>query len=72
MGGQGNAGITVAIYQLIAAMAQEWQERAQPANEMLKKLDLFEKRNLPRFKGGYNPKGAQSWLQELEKIFHAL
>jgi len=50
--------VTVAIHQLIVAMAQKWQDHAQPANETLKKLDLFEKQNLPCFKGGYNLEGA--------------
>ena len=53
-------------------MQRERQERAQPANDALRKLDLFEKRNPPRFRGGYDPDGAQAWLREMEKIFRAL
>jgi len=72
MAGRGNVGVADAINRLIAAMAQERQDRVPPANDALKRLDLFEKRNPPHFKGGYDPKGAQTWLRELEKIFHAL
>ena len=78
-----NEGEPTAIDKLIAAMmqdqqeraqerqerAQERQERAQPTDDALRRLDLFERRNPPRFKGGYDPEGAQHWLRELEKIF---
>ena len=58
MVGRGTARIANAIDRLIAEMAQERQNRAQPVNEELRKLDLFEKRNPPRFKGGYDLEGA--------------
>ena len=32
-------------------------------------LSTFTKHGPPRFKGGFNPKGAQLWLSEIEKIF---
>jgi len=41
-------------------------------NDTLRRLNLFEKRNPPCFKGGYNLEGAQTWLCKLEKIFHDL
>ena len=72
MAGRGTARIANAIDRLIAEMAQERQNRAQPVNEELRKLDLFEKRNPPRFKGGYDPEGAQDWLQGTEKIFRLM
>jgi len=61
-----------AINRLIATMAQECPDRVPPANNALRRLNLFEKQNPPRFKGGYDLEGAQTWLRELEKIFHAL
>ncbi|XP_058754486.1 uncharacterized protein LOC131627663 [Vicia villosa] len=32
----------------------------------------FQKNNLPVFKERYHPKGAQTWLQEIEKIFRVM
>ena len=32
-------------------------------------LDRFQRNNPPTFKGGYDPKGAEAWLREIEKIF---
>jgi len=72
MAGRGNVGITDTINKLIAAMAQEHQDRVPPINDALRRLNLFEKWNPPCFKGGYNLEVAQTWLHELEKIFHAL
>jgi len=60
MAGRGNAGMTDAINRLIKAMAQERQDKIPPVNDVLRRLNLFEKRNLPRFKGGYNPEGVQT------------
>ncbi|KAK7264749.1 hypothetical protein RJT34_32359 [Clitoria ternatea] len=65
MAGNDLAGV---VERLINAMgAREGQ-----GNDALRRLDLFEKRNPPRFKGGYNPDGAQIWIREIEKIFRAL
>jgi len=72
MAGRGNAGVTDAINRLITAMAQECQDRVPPANDALRRLNLFKKQNSPRFKGGYDPEGVQTWLCKLEKIFCAL
>ena len=86
---RGAPSVTAAIDRLIAAMAQDREERAQAppqptpapapapapppvADDPLKRLDRFEKRNPPRFKGGYDPEGAQDWLLQLEKIFRVL
>jgi len=72
MAGRGNTGMTDTINRLIAAMAQERQDRVPPMNDALRRMNLFEKQNPPHFKGGYDPEGAQTWLCELEKIFCAL
>jgi len=72
MAGRRNARVTDAINRLITAIAQEHQDRVPPANDTLRRLNLFEKQNPPRFKGGYDPKGAQTWLRKLEKIFRTL
>ena len=51
-----------AMSRLVAALNRDRQDRIQPANDMSRQLDMFEKRNPPRFKGGFNPEGAQNWL----------
>jgi len=68
----GNASVTDAINRPIAAMVQERQDRVPPANDVLRRLNLFEKWNPLYFKEGYDPEGAQTWLCEPEKIFCAL
>ena len=35
-------------------------------------LTEFKRMDPPCFKGGFNPEGAEWWIQELEKIFEAL
>ncbi|MDV3201231.1 MAG: hypothetical protein Q8877_03540, partial [Sweet potato little leaf phytoplasma] len=35
-------------------------------------LTRFRKSDPKQFEGGYNPDGAQRWLQEIEKIFRSL
>lgn len=35
-------------------------------------LGKFQRNNLPTFKWIYDPEGAQSWLQEIEKIFRVM
>ena len=51
MAGAGNASVMTAIYRLIAALAQDRQERTPPATDSTRRLDLFERRNPPHFKG---------------------
>jgi len=43
MVGRGNVGVADAINRLIAAMAQERQDRVPPVNDALRRLNLFEK-----------------------------
>ncbi|KAK7267825.1 hypothetical protein RIF29_20504 [Crotalaria pallida] len=35
-------------------------------------MGRFRKSDPPKFEGGYNPDGAQRWLQEMEKVFRSL
>ena len=35
-------------------------------------MSRFRKNDPPRFEGGFNPDGAQKWLQEMEKILRSL
>ena len=62
-----NGGVTAAINRLIAAM-----NRAQPTDDMARRLEMFEKRNPPHFKGGFDPEGAQRWIREIEKNFRVV
>ena len=38
----------------------------------LRGLDTFQKQQPPKFKGGYDPEGAKSWVAQIEKIFQAM
>ena len=35
-------------------------------------LETFRRNSPQKFKGGFNPEGAQSWIAEIEKIFIAM
>jgi hypothetical protein len=35
-------------------------------------LDRFLRNSPPTFKGRYDPNGAQKWVQDMERIFHAM
>ena len=48
-------------------MNQNLNRNAGPAE--YQGLSEFKKNNPSPFKEGYDPEGAQTWLQELEKIF---
>ena len=67
-----NGGVAAAINRLIAAMNRDRQERTPPANDVTRRLDMFERRNPPHFKGGFDPEGAQHWIREIEKIFRVV
>ena len=41
-------------------------------NDGAKGLADFQKNNPPTFKGGFDPDGAELWIQKLEKIFLAM
>ena len=49
MAGRSNVGVTAGIDRLIEVVAQEHQERAPPVADVSKKLDPFEKRNMPHY-----------------------
>jgi len=37
-----------------------------------RRLDRFLRNNLPTFKGRFDPEGAQTWVQGMERIFRAM
>jgi hypothetical protein len=37
-----------------------------------RRLDHFLRNSLPTFKGRYDPDGAQTWMQAMEKIFRSM
>jgi len=42
------------------------------ANAEVKMLETFMRNHPPTFKGRYDPDGAQTWLQEIERIFRVM
>ncbi|CAL0314075.1 unnamed protein product [Lupinus luteus] len=71
------AAMTAAIQGVNASfhqMNQQQQQQAQSSqgSTQYKGLDEFCRRQPPRFEGGFAPKAANEWIQELEKIFRAL
>jgi len=69
-----------AIAQALAAMAQVLAQSNEQAaigrqNEgeaEERRLGRFLRNNLPTFKGRFNPEGAQTWVQGMERIFCAM
>lgn len=69
-----------AIEQALAAMAQVLAQSNEQAaigrrNEgeaEERRLDRFLRNNPPTFKGWFDPDGAQTWLQGMERIFRAM
>ena len=65
--------MTIVIAQETAATTAERlaQENIRGKEDELR-LERFLKNNPQAFKGGYNPEGAQKWLEGMEKIFGAM
>ncbi|KAK2452132.1 hypothetical protein QL285_011125 [Trifolium repens] len=69
-----------AVTYMANVMAQETAARTAErlaqenlrGNEDELRLERFLKNNPQSFKGGYNPEGAQKWLEGMEKIFGAM
>jgi hypothetical protein len=63
-----------AIREMALAMTELVQEIHQERHkkEGAGGLSDFQKNHPPTFKGGYDPDGAELWIQKLEKIFFAM
>jgi hypothetical protein len=59
--------MALAMTELVQEIRQERHKK-----EGARGLSDFQKNNPPTFKGGYNPDGAELWIQKLEKIFFAM
>ena len=75
-----NRAMADAVTYMANVMAQETAARTAErlaqenlrGNEDELRLERFLKNNPQAFKGGYNPEGAQKWLEGMEKIFGAM
>lgn len=69
-----------AIVQALATMAQVFAQsnenavanRRNDGEAEERRLDQFLRNNPPTFKGRFNPEGAQTWVQGMERIFRAM
>lgn len=73
MAGKNNRVIVDALKEMAHARAQVNESLQSNQNQNGKAngfygLEKFQKNNLPTFKGRYDPKVAQTWIQEIENI----
>ncbi|KAK2427082.1 hypothetical protein QL285_025684 [Trifolium repens] len=52
--------------------AERAEREARRGNEDELRLERFLKNNPTTFSGGFNPDGAQNWLEDMERIFQAM
>jgi len=71
MAGRNDRAIADALQALAQAIGNQTRVGADEPFEY-QGLDRFQRNNPPTFKGGYNPEGAQNWIQEIEKIFRVM
>ncbi|MCI55136.1 cellular nucleic acid-binding protein, partial [Trifolium medium] len=71
-----NAHIAETLAAVAEMMAQNNADRIAQTNRMGGEEELrwerFMKNNPPIFKGGYDPDGAQNWIEGVERIFGAM
>lgn len=57
------------IIDALESVAQALHGQQNPVGDEFRGLGKLQRNNAPTFKGRYDPKGAQVWLKEIEKIF---
>ncbi|PNY08433.1 cellular nucleic acid-binding protein [Trifolium pratense] len=76
MAGRNNQAIANAMTAMAQALAQAnaaavgQQNMHGTADE--NRMDCFKRHDPPKFKGKYDPDGAQEWIDDVERIFRAM
>jgi hypothetical protein len=75
-GGRDDAAIAQALALMAQVLAQANEQAAvghrDPEEAEERRLDRFLRNSPPTFKGRYDPDGAQTWMQAMERIFCAM
>jgi len=75
-GGRDDAAIAEALAAMAQVLARANEQAAvghcDPREAEERRLDRFLRNNPPTFKGRFDPEGAQSWVQGMERIFRAM
>jgi hypothetical protein len=75
-GGRDDAAIAQALAAMAQVLAQANEQAAVGHRDLReaeeRRLDRFLRNNSPTFKGRYDPEGAQTWVQNIEKTFCAM
>jgi len=73
MVGRNDAAIVVALQAMAQVVGQQANAGAGAgANDGVRMLETFLRNHPPTFKGRYDPDGAQTWLNEVERIFRVM
>lgn len=75
-GGRDDAVIAQALATMAQVLAQANENtaanRRNEGEAEGRRLDRFLRNNPPTFKGRFDPEGAQTWVQGMERIFRAM
>ena len=75
-GGRDDGAIAQALNSVAQVLALVNEQAAaghrDPGEAEERRLDRFLRNSPPTFKGRYDPNGAQSWVQAMERIFRAM
>ena len=75
-GGRNDAVIAQALAAMAHVLAQANEQaaigRQNEGEAEERRLDRFLRNNPPTFKGRFDPEGAQTWVQGIERIFRAM
>jgi len=75
-GGRDDAAIAHALAPMAQVLAQSNEQaaigRRNKGEAEERRLDHFLRNNPPTFKGRFDPEGAYTWVQGMERIFHAM
>lgn len=75
-GGRDDGAIAEALTAMAQVLAQANEQAAvghrDPGEAEERRLDRFLRNSLPTFQGRYDPDGAQTWMQAMERIFRAM
>jgi len=76
IGGRDDATIAEALAAMAKVLAQANEQAAvghhDPGEAEERRIDHFLRNNPPTFKGRYDSEGAQTWVQGMKRIFHAM
>ncbi|KEH15948.1 hypothetical protein MTR_0420s0020 [Medicago truncatula] len=71
MDGRNDAAIAAALEAVAQAVGHQPNENVG-ANAEVRMLETFLRNHPPTFKGRYDPDGAQTWLKEIQRVFHVM